>query len=219
MTALAESYARLGPDGLGDADLLALLLGSRPLADSLLDRFGSVSGVAAASPPALRRIVGPTRAARLHAAFVLSQRAFAGPPPRSLVRSPADAAAWLVPRLAGLAHEELHVLFLDSRAGILAARRMSQGGMDHTVFDVRHLLGEALRIGARGLILAHNHPSGEVEPSLEDVIVTRRIVEGATLLGVEVQDHLIVAHGRWTSLAERGELSRPASWATRRPSA
>ncbi len=210
-----HDYARVGPEGLGDADLLALVLGNRPDAEMLLERFGSALSVLAASPASLAAAVGVARASRLHAAVALARRAAAGAPPRALVRSAADAAAWLVPRLTGLDHEELHALFLDARSSVIALRRMSQGSADHTLFDVRHVLGESVRVGARALIVAHNHPSGDVEPSPDDLLVTRRLVEGAALLGVELQDHLVVASPRWSSLAERGELSRTAAWGPR----
>ncbi len=208
MTPLPDAYLRHGPEGCGDEELLSLLAGSRRLGAALLTHFGSLAAVAQASPGALRVVLSRARAARVHAAFAAARRAFMGAPPRGLVLGPADAAAWLVPRLTGLGHEELHALFVDTRGRVLAVSRMSQGSVDHTVFDVRTILGEALRVGARGVVLGHNHPSGELEPSAEDLLVTRRIEEGAMLVGVQVQDHLVVAHGRWTSMAERGELGR-----------
>ncbi|GDX82345.1 hypothetical protein LBMAG42_41560 [Deltaproteobacteria bacterium] len=215
MTVPSFDYARFGPEGLGDADLLSLVLGNRPAADTLLDRFGTAAALLAASPAALADAVGQARATRLHAALALARRAAAGAPPRPTVRSPSDAAAWLVPRLTGLDHEELHALFLDARSCVIALRRMSQGSPDHTLFDVRHVLGETVRVGARALIVGHNHPSGEVEPSGDDLLVTRRLAEGAALLGVDLQDHLVVAGPRWTSMAERGELPRTSTWGPR----
>ena len=212
MSASAVSYARLGPETLGDVDLLDLAVGSREVAGALLDRFGSAAGLLAASPAALSKVAGTVRGVRLHAALALAHRAAGGAPPRAIVRTPADAAAWLVPRLAGLDHEELHAIFLDSRGGVVAVSRMSQGGPDHTIFDVRHVLGEALRVGAKTILLAHNHPSGEVEPSDDDRLATRRLVECAELIGIHLGDHLIVAGSRWTSMAERGELAAPTVW-------
>ncbi len=218
MTPTPRDYTRHGPEQLGDTDLLALLLGSRPLARALLDEFGNAAGVASASPIALARHLGPARAARLHAAFALAMRAWAEPPHRPRVASPADAAAWFLPRFAGLAHEELHVLLLNRRLDVLALRRLSQGCSDHTLFDVRLILGEALRAGAQGLMLAHNHPSGDPEPSPEDFAATRRVVEGAALIGLDVLDHLVVAGTLWTSMSARGLLSTGRG-ATRFPSA
>lgn len=213
------AYTRTGPELLGDTELLAVALGDRALAAALLDDLAGAAGLLQAPPAALARTLGATRAARLHATFALARRVQAEPPRRARVASPSDAAAWLAPRLTALGHEELHALFLDRRGCAVAVRRMSQGSADHTLFDVRHLLGEALRVGAQGLIVAHNHPSGDPEPSTEDLIVTRRLAEGAALLGLDLQDHLIVAPGRWVSLAERGELPRATVPATRFPSA
>ena len=206
MTALATTYRLHGPEGLGDVDLLALILGHRPGAVLLLEAFGSLSAIAAATPAALAAQVGAARAARLHAAFALGRRALEAGTPRARVRSASDAGAWLVPRLAGLDHEELHVLFLDQRQGVIAARRMSSGGIDQTVVDVRAILGEAIRVAARAIIVGHNHPSGDREPSREDLLVTRRLAEGAAILGMNLLDHLIVAGGSYASMAERGDL-------------
>ncbi len=218
MTPTPLHYARVGPDQLGETDLLELIVGNRPLARRVLDEFGSASGLAAASPAALALHLGQTRAVRLHAALALARRAFADPPRRARILRAADAAGWLLPRFAGLPHEELHALLLNRRLDVLAVRRLSQGSSDHTLFDVRLILGEMLRAGAQGVVLAHNHPSGDTEPSSEDLLVTRRVVEGAGLIGLAVIDHLVVAGAEWVSMAERGHL--PLAWSpTRFPTA
>ncbi len=201
-------YARYGPDELGSVELLAVALGDRALASELLEQCGDASSLLAASPATLARTLGATRAGRLHASFALARRALSEPPVRARVTSANDAAAWLVPRLTGLAHEELHALFLDRRCGILAIRRMSQGSPDHTLFDVRHILGEAVRAGAFAILVGHNHPSGDPEPSCDDLLATKRLAEGAALLGLELHDHLVVGAGRWVSMATRGDLNR-----------
>lgn len=210
-------YARMGPEALGEAELLRLVVGSAPAASALLSEFGSAAGLLAASPASLARHVGNARAVRMHAAFALARRAFGESPRRSRVGSAADAARWLSPRFTGLAHEELHGLFLNRRLEVISLRRLSQGSVDHTLFDVRLILGEMLRTGAQAVVLAHNHPSGDPEPSSDDILVTRRVVEGAGLLGLGVVDHLVVAGLDWVSLAERGHI--PPAWSpTRSPS-
>ncbi len=204
-------YTRYGPDELGSVDLLTIALGHRGLATSLLEQCGDATALLAASPATLARTIGATRASRLHASFALARRALSEPPVRARIQSAADAAAWLVPRLTGLGHEELHALFLDRRCRVLALRRMSQGSPVHTIFDVRHILGEAVRAGASAILIGHNHPSGDPEPSTEDLLVTKRLAEGAALLGLELHDHLIVGAGTWVSMATRGDLSCPAT--------
>ncbi|MSQ01481.1 MAG: hypothetical protein EXR71_06265 [Myxococcales bacterium] len=199
-------YACTGPDELGTVDLLAVALGQRALATALLEQCGDASALLAASPAALARTLGAARASRLHASFTLARRALSESPVRGRVTSADDAAAWFLPRLTGLAHEELHALFLDRRGGVLAAKRMSQGSPDHTLFDVRHILGEAVRAGAYAILVGHNHPSGDPEPSTEDLLVTRRLAEGAALLGLALHDHVVVGAGRWVSMATRGDL-------------
>ena len=203
-----HEYLLHGPDAVGTETLLGLVVGQPALATSLTDTFGGLAAVRAASPAALARVLGKSRAVRLHAAFALAQRAAVAEAPRGLVRRAPDAAGWLVPRFEGLGHEEVHALFLDGRARVISAKRMSQGGFDRAYFDVRLFLAECLRVGAASLIVAHNHPSGAIEPSAGDLLATRRLEEGAEFVGVELADHLIVAGAQWSSLAERGELRR-----------
>ncbi len=206
MTLDPTAYSRVGPEALGDIDLLTLAIGDPALAAALLDEFGAASGLLAATPAMLAPRLGRVRAARLHAALTLARRALEGGPRRARIQSARDAAAWLTPRLAGLPHEELHALLLNRRLDLLSLRRLSQGSADHTLFDVRLILGEMLRTGAYAVVLGHNHPSGDPEPSSEDILVTRRAVEGANLLGLTVIDHLVVAGPEWVSLAERGHI-------------
>jgi DNA repair protein RadC len=211
-----ERYLIAGPDGAGPADLIALLLGTgsggrsaRSIATDLLDRFGGLHGLLAASPAALAEVrgVGPARAIRLHAGLVLGQRAvtearFHAEP----VLAPDAAARWFTPALEGLDHEELHALYLDRRSRPLAYRRLTSGSDAFTVVDPRQVLRPAIELGASALIVAHNHPSGDPEPSDEDRRATRVLITAGNVLGVGVRDHLVVGNGRWVSLASRGEI-------------
>lgn len=202
-------YLRCGPEALGATDLLETLVGQAAAA-ALLEHFGSLAAIGRAPAPMLARVpaCGPVRAARLHASFEVARRAaLESAPPR--IRSASDAAAWLVPVLANLAHEELHALYL-SRQGVLVARRCaSRGGQDRTLFDPRWIAAEALRVGASSIIVAHNHPSGDPEPSAEDHAATRRLCEFAKGLGLDIVDHIVVGGSRWISMAARAELPTP----------
>ncbi len=211
---LREDYLLDGPDRLGDADLLALLLGtgagglsSRAIAASLLDTYGDLATLATVAPQAIARIrgVGTVRALRIHAALQLGRRALAqGASRKGSLVTAEDAARWLAPALQGLAREELHALYLDRRLRPICRRVLTVGNDAHTVVDCRQILKVAIEVGASALVLAHNHPSGDPEPSPDDILVTRAVAEAADVLGVSFLDHLVVGGGRWVSLAERG---------------
>lgn len=211
-----ERYASTGPDGQGDAELLALVIGTAAggrsalaIAHALLDRFQGVRGVREAPLAALAGVagIGPARAVRIHAALHLGGRAAR---PR-LVRgtrlaTPHDAWRLLSPRLLPLPVEELHALYLDRRHRLLAHVVVSRGNDHLTVVDPRAVFRPALQVGAAAVVVAHNHPSGDPEPSPEDLAVTRRLARAGHVLAVQLADHLVIADGGWTSLAERGHI-------------
>ncbi|MES2645010.1 MAG: DNA repair protein RadC [Myxococcota bacterium] len=211
-----ERYLLAGADGAGASDLVALVLGTgaggrtaRAIATDLLDRFGGLRGVATAPPAALAAVrgMGPARAVRLHAGMMLGQRARADAPPTlTAIADATDAATWFTPALEGLDHEELHALYLDRRGRPLAYRRLTTGSDAATVVDPRQILRPAVELGAVYVILGHNHPSGDPEPSVEDVRATRIVASAGKVLGVTVRDHLVVGGGRWVSLGSRGEM-------------
>ncbi|MDP2315024.1 MAG: DNA repair protein RadC [Pseudomonadota bacterium] len=211
-----ERYLLAGSDGAGPSDLIALILGtgaggrtSRAIATDLLDRFGGLRGLANASPAALASVrgVGPARAARLHAGMVLGQRARADAPPTvAPIHDAAAAAVWFAPALEGLDHEELHALYLDRRLRPLAYRRLTAGSDAFTVVDPRQVLRPAIELAAASLIIGHNHPSGDPEPSTDDIRATRALATASKTLGITLRDHLVVGGGRWISIANRGEI-------------
>ncbi len=214
-----EHYTLHGPEHLGDADLLTLVLGTgvvgRPaaqIAQDCLRTFGSLAALADAPLGAVAAVpgVGPCRAIRLQAAPHAGIRAVrrAQPATDGPVDSPAAALDRLRPRLQGLLHEELHALYLDRRSQVRALRRLTSGSDAATVVDVRQVLGPALMLGASGIIVAHNHPSGDPRPSPQDIAVTRRLAEGAAALDLRLHDHIIVAGDRYTSFAEEDLLPR-----------
>lgn len=210
-----------GPEGLGEIDLIALVLGTgaggrgtRAIAADLLERWGSAAGVAAAPPGALSAIrgVGPARAVRLHAGLALGRRAALDvPPPADPVDTPAAAAAWFLPHLDGLDREELHALLLDRKLRPVGYRRLTAGSDRATVVDPRQVFRKALEVGAACVVVAHNHPSGAATPSAEDVRATAKLRDVGRVVDVALLDHLVVAGGRWTSIAEETGFGG-ASW-------
>lgn len=123
---------------------------------------------------------------------------------RAQVSRPEDAADLLLPQLVGRDREHCLAALLDTKHRLVRVVTVSIGSVDHTFMCPREVFRDALLANAAALVLAHNHPSGDPEPSGEDELVTRRIVEAGELLGVGVLDHLVVAGDRWVSMARRG---------------
>jgi DNA repair protein RadC len=121
----------------------------------------------------------------------------------SPILNSAAAARWFVPAMETLDHEELHALYLDRRARPIAYRRVSVGCDRYTIVDPRQVLRPAVELGACSLVVAHNHPSGDPEPSADDIRVTRVLTEAAKILGIQLLDHLVVSSVGWTSLQLR----------------
>jgi len=210
-----ERAVDVGVEGLGDGDLVALVLGTgharEPvgvLAAALLDEHGGVTGLARAGVGGLagRRGVGRAKGARLAAAIELGRRAAAAAVCASALTFPESRAvdAWARPRLAALEHEELWLLALDGRNALRAARRVASGGLHGMHVAVRDPLRIALREAASAFILVHNHPSGDPTPSQEDIEYTRRLARAAADVGTPIVDHVIVAKEGFESLFELG---------------
>lgn len=128
------------------------------------------------------------------------------PEQRIEVTSPEAAAGIVGPLMDGLDREHCVVLSLDTRHRLLATTTVSIGSIDHTFMSPREVFRDALLHGASAIVLAHNHPSGDATPSRDDEAITRRLGAAGDLLGVEVLDHLVIGHDRWTSLARLGVL-------------
>jgi len=209
-----ERLLHAGAGALSCAELLAVILrvgvgGENVLAVSqrLLARFGDLPGLARASVAELtaEHGMGEAKVAQLKAAFELGRRLLiTAPGERFQVRSPADAAQLLMPELSLLDQEHLRLVLLDTKNYVLSVPTVYVGSLNTSLIRVGELFRHALRENCAALIVAHNHPSGDPTPSPEDVIVTRKIVEGGQLLDIEVLDHLIVGLGNFVSLKERG---------------
>jgi DNA repair protein RadC len=207
-------FAR-GLAALTNAELLALVLGSgcraQPAArtaERLLRRHG-LSALSQLDVRSLqgRRGVGPATAARIAAVFELGRRALrgTGEEERPRVCRPREAYEQ-VRFLARAKKEQLVGLYLDAQNGLIHRETLSMGTLNTTRTHPREILFPAIAHLALGFILAHNHPSGCLEPSREDVDFTRSVRRAAELMGIELYDHLIVSRGGFTSLRERGVL-------------
>jgi DNA repair protein RadC len=199
-----------GLDRLSTSELLALCLGgaeesARLDAERLWRRFDLVE-LSRATPDHLRHaggLSGP-RSMRLAAAFALARRVeTARRSPRPDLRSPARVHALLAGALRGLAQETFHALLLDGKHRLRRHEQVSQGTLTSSLVHPREVFGPAVREGAAALIVVHNHPSGDPEPSAEDLAVTRRLLEVGRILGVPLLDHVVIADTGYVSIRER----------------
>ena len=211
------SIERVGPDAAPDQELLALALGDgigvTRLARRLLDRFGSLSAVAHASPLELQ-VAGASRAAslRLPACVELGRRvARTWPSDPWLIRTPTDVAEPLVDAMGALEREELRVLLLDTKNVVTAERTVYRGNLAGSSVRVGEVYRDAVRACAAAVIVAHNHPSGDPSPSGEDLRITAELAEAGRLLDIELLDHLVIGRGRWASLRALGALGQPSA--------
>ena len=209
-----ERLVSRGAAGLSSVELIGLLWSSgasgssvAAMAEDALVRYDGISGLAAASPRELEHVpgVGPARAARLTAAFELGRRAVTDwPAGRWTIRGPRDLAARLVAELGHLPREELRVVLLDTRNGVRAMPTIYRGNVSAALVRIAELFRDAVRLHASRLILVHNHPSGDPTPSPDDLHMTAEAVAAGRLLDIAVLDHLVIGHGSWVSLRDRG---------------
>jgi len=198
-------------------DLIATVLapGGVPGAESvsrlLLDRFGGLSRLKRAEPGELLACEGiaPASAARLLACFALLRRCQRERESivAAVISGPEDVAALLAPEMEGLCQEQFRVLLLDSKHRVRRHVLVAQGGLNAAIVHPREVLRPAILSAAAALVLAHNHPSGDPEPSDEDLRLTARFGEACRLMGIELLDHVILGDGEYTSLKERGLIA------------
>ena len=202
--------AHVGGSAMSTSELLALVLGTPDapgLADDLLRHFGNLHELARATKPKLTRIhgIGEAQAARLLAVIELTKRLqLPGPDNKPKVTTPADAANLLMSSMRFLEKEELRVILLDTRNQVLGTPILYSGSLNSSMIRIAEVFRPAIEAPAAGIIIVHNHPSGDPSPSPEDVRITRQLVQVGKTLDIEVLDHVIVGDGRYVSLKERG---------------
>lgn len=207
-----ERLIRDGPAALSDAQLLAVIIGSGTkrrsalaIAETLIQSIGGIGALARADLATLD--LGNATAARIVAALELGRRALAAEREGDVLDTPASAARALAPHLAHRDREALVVALLTRKQRLIAVCPIYTGNVAGTSVRIGELFTEALRRNAAGVILGHNHPSGDPEPSTDDLRTTRDAVAAGRLLGVSVVDHVIIGAGRHVSLRERGALT------------
>jgi DNA repair protein RadC len=211
--AIRERAMSSGVLELGDAELVTLLLGTGTTGNSvqrvalaLLEAAGGLEGIARLGPHAfaLQPGVGPVKAARLAAALELGRRVLIRSlsEERQLIDCFEAVADWARPRLAALDHEEVWLLCLDGRSGLKASVRVAQGGLHGCALTARDVLAPAVKNGAAAILLIHNHPSGDPQPSPDDVEMTKHVAKCAELIGIPLLDHVVVARAGARSIMD-----------------
>jgi DNA repair protein RadC len=212
-----ERLWAIGPAALTGQELLAIVLGTGcagrdalAVAGALLERVeGSLRRLAARPPAELAGVpgVGRGKAARVTAALELGRRVgVEETPPPERIRGPADVHRYYASRLRDLTVEEFHVLALGSQSQVQGALLITRGILNSSLVHPREVFRAAIAEAAAGIIVVHNHPSGDPTPSADDRAVTRQLVEAGRMLDVPVYDHVIVGGDRYVSFAEAGLL-------------
>jgi DNA repair protein RadC len=211
-----EKLLRSGPRALTDAELLALLIRSGTgrktaldVARLMLKQMRTLAGMADRTPQELMRVrgIGPAKAVELLAAFEVGRRAQAmSGGDKVILRSPEDVARRMVPLMRNRRTEAFVLLVLNADNSLKAELELTHGTLNASLVHPREVFKEAIDRGAASIIVVHNHPSGNPEPSQEDIAITRQLAEAGRIVGIPLHDHLIVAGSDHTSFAERGLL-------------
>ncbi|NLM22409.1 MAG: DNA repair protein RadC [Peptococcaceae bacterium] len=209
-----ERLHQYGSEVLSNKEILAIILrtGSKgenvlDLAERILAETGGLHGLAGLSLPELQAVngIGPAKAAQVKAALELGRRSVSlDPMSRPTINSPADVAGLVMEEMRHLDREHFRVMYLSTRNNVLGISPVSIGSLNSSIVHPRECFKEAIRRNANTIILLHNHPSGDPTPSREDIDITKRLIEGGKILGIEVLDHVIIGDKKYVSLKEQG---------------
>ncbi len=216
----AEKCLRYGAHSLTDEELLAVIFrfgtGKRRVTQiargviECAEGYGGIAFLDRIPMGVLQKLegVGEVRAVQLRCLSELSRRMWqkGGALKMERVSCSRDVSDMFMPQLRALDVEETWALYLDSKNGIIKKKMMTRGSVNSSPVSEREIFRDALLHSAVGIILVHNHPSGDPTPSLNDLEVTRKLRNGAELLGIELLDHVIIGDNNFTSLKERGIL-------------
>ncbi|WP_062355462.1 RadC family protein [Bacillus kwashiorkori] len=211
-----ERFKNYGPESLSNQELLALLLrtGTKSqsvlqLAQNLIKEFDGLRMLKDATIEELTKIdgIGQSKAIQILAAVELGRRitnlTFDN---RYIIRSPEDAANYMMEEMRFLNQEHFVCLYLNTKNHILYKQTIFIGSLNASIVHPREVFREAVKRSAASFICIHNHPSGDPQPSREDIAVTKRLVECGKLMGVELLDHIIIGEKKYVSLKEKGYL-------------
>jgi DNA repair protein RadC len=210
-----EKLERLGAGALGDNELVAIVLGQGGAGQSALELAnallagGGLHELVRSQFDDLRQVsgIGAARAAQVLAAIELGRRTLTRAPGERLqVTSARVIAEFLLPQYGNRPVEQFGAVLLDTKHRVMRTTILSMGTLDASIVHPREVFREAAKAGAAAIIVFHNHPSGDPQPSGEDVRLTERLVAAGRLMGIDVLDHVILADARYFSFRERGRV-------------
>lgn len=212
-----EKLVHKGKTALSDAELIAILIGSGSRNESAVELSKRILASVGNNLNKLGKLsvkeltkfkgIGEAKAVAIAAAVEIGRRR-RGEEAQQIakINSSADAFELLLPQIGDLQHEEFWILYLNNANKVLLSSQISKGGLTGTLVDLRIVMKQALEVGAVGMILAHNHPSGTLKPSRADKQVTEKIKSAATALDIRVLDHLIITQQKYYSFADDNTL-------------
>ena len=212
-----ERLLEEGPNALSDAQLLAILLrvgrqdsSAVQVALELLQQLDGLQGLSNRGLEEMCAIpgIGPAKAAQIMAAVELGKRTLAAPLTTGIqVGTSRDLFSHYYPLMRDLRHEVFKAVLLDAKHMVIRDMTISKGSLTVNIVHPREVFNVAVRESAAAVIVLHNHPSGNPEPSPEDHALTRRLVAAGDILGIRVLDHLVIGDGAYVSFADQGLLS------------
>lgn len=209
-----ERLKNFGPEALSAQELLALIIGRgvskrsvMTIAQELLSRFGNVKAISEATLEELSQIkgIGFAKSAQIKACFELGKRQDLEPELKDFdIKDPQSVVKAIRASIKDKAKEHFKLILLNARNKIIGISTISIGSLNASIVHPREVFKDAIIHGAYSVVLAHNHPSGDTEPSEDDLMITKKLVESGKILGVEVIDHLIICKNNFYSFKERG---------------
>ncbi|ACC98912.1 DNA repair protein RadC [Elusimicrobium minutum Pei191] len=213
---IKNKFAKNGLDGFMEHETLELLLtysiprkDTKPIAWELIKKFGSLSGVLDASPQELMEVKGVGKETALFLKVVrgvYKKYAFSKLKKADIIRTPEDVANYCRASLAEHKDEVFEVIYLTVRNTVIGTEVLSVGAIDRASISPRKVVEGALKAKAVGIVLVHNHPSGDPSPSMEDISFTKEVAQAARILGIMVHDHIIVVRGGYYSMRAKSQI-------------
>lgn len=210
-----EKMIRLGAEKLSNAELIGVILGTGTrnesaviLAQKLLNKMDGIVNLSQMDIGELTKVsgIGLAKACQIKACFQLYTRISIEDTFKSGIKTPIDAVSILEGQLRFKKKEHFVTLLLDTKNQVIACETISIGSLNSSIVHPREVFKTAITKSAASIILAHNHPSGNTEPSNEDIEVTRRLIETGDIIGIKVLDHIIIGDGRYMSFKEMGYI-------------
>ncbi|MBM7556180.1 RadC family protein [Halanaerobacter jeridensis] len=207
-----EKLLKYGVEGLSTTELLAIVLGTGyqnstalDLANQLLAVSNGLSCLINYSIEELKKIkgIGLAKAAQLKAVGQLSQKLAMQKINLEHIKSPSDVAQILIARLGHLQQEKFEVVLLNTKHKVIGIKEISRGSLNSSIVHPREVFRIAIKRSSAAIIVAHNHPSGDLTPSQEDIQLTKRLIKAGEIVGIDLLDHLIIAHKNYSSLKEK----------------